>query len=68
MASRRFSSAARVALFLAGRGRCATCGAALQHGWHADHVVPHRAAGETVPANGAALCPSCNLRKGGRLR
>lgn len=67
MAARRFASRARVALSLAGRGRCGRCGAALQSGWHADHVVPHRAAGETVPANGMALCPACNLRKAGRL-
>lgn len=68
MASRRFASTARVALFLAGRGRCARCGEVLERGWHADHVVPRRAAGETVTANGAALCPSCNQRKGARLR
>lgn len=67
MAARRFSSRARVALLLAGRGRCGRCGGLLQRGWHADHVVARRAAGETVPANGMALCPDCNLRKGGRL-
>ncbi|MGO9788818.1 MAG: HNH endonuclease [Solirubrobacteraceae bacterium] len=66
MAPRRFGSATRVALFLAARGHCAECGAALGPGWHADHVMPVRAGGATKPENGRALCPSCNLRKGGR--
>jgi 5-methylcytosine-specific restriction endonuclease McrA len=66
MGVRRFGSAARVALFLAGRGRCAACGAALRPGWHADHVTPVKAGGLTVPANGSALCPRCNLAKGAR--
>jgi 5-methylcytosine-specific restriction endonuclease McrA len=38
----------------------------LAPGWHADHVMPVRAGGATKPENGRALCPSCNLRKGGR--
>ena len=67
MAARRFRPAARVALFLAARGRCADCGVALEPGWHADHVRPARAGGATGPANGRALCPRCNLAKGGRL-
>jgi 5-methylcytosine-specific restriction endonuclease McrA len=67
MASRRFGVAGRVALFLAAGGRCAQCGRTLSPGWHADHVQPVRAGGATVPANGRALCPACNLAKGGRL-
>ncbi|MGI8595486.1 MAG: HNH endonuclease [Solirubrobacteraceae bacterium] len=67
MAPRRFRPAARVALFLAARGRCAECGRALDPGWHADHVTPVRAGGATEPANGRALCPRCNLTKGGRV-
>jgi 5-methylcytosine-specific restriction endonuclease McrA len=66
MAVRRFRPAVRVALFLAARGRCAECGEPLQPGWHADHVEPVSAGGETVPANGRALCPRCNLAKGAR--
>lgn len=65
MPPRRFGAAARVALFLAADGRCAQCGGQLEPAWHADHVVPVRAGGPTVPANGQALCPACNLRKGG---
>ena len=67
MAARRFRSAARVALFLAAGGRCARCGTRLAPGWHADHVVPRRAGGDAEPANGQALCPRCNLAKGGRV-
>jgi 5-methylcytosine-specific restriction endonuclease McrA len=68
MSSRRFGSRARVGLFLAAQGRCASCGTPLEHGWHADHVEPVRAGGPTAPANGQALCPRCNLAKGGRSR
>jgi len=67
MASRRFGPATRVALFLAAHGRCAQCGVTLEPGWHGDHVTPVRAGGDTVPANGRALCPPCNLAKGGRM-
>jgi 5-methylcytosine-specific restriction endonuclease McrA len=66
MAARRFDAGARVALFLAARGRCAECGTTLEPGWHADHVHPLSAGGPTAPANGQALCPRCNLVKGGR--
>lgn len=67
MARRRFRRATRVALFLAARGRCAQCGVELEPGWHADHVTPFRAGGASEPGNGRALCPPCNLSKGGRL-
>jgi len=67
MASRRFRPAARVALFLAARGRCVECGVKLDPGWHADHLMPVSAGGDTKPANGRALCPPCNLAKGGRM-
>jgi len=63
---RRFASAHRVALFLAAQGRCARCDRPLAPGWHADHVQPVAGAGATVPANGQALCPGCNLAKGAR--
>ena len=66
MSVRRFRPRSRVALFLAARGRCASCGAALQPGWHGDHVTPFSAGGRTVPANGQALCPRCNREKGVR--
>lgn len=65
-ASRRFSPRSRVALFLAAAGRCARCGIKLEPGWHADHVEPAHRGGPTTPANGQAMCPQCNLRKGAR--
>ncbi|MGP0050048.1 MAG: HNH endonuclease [Solirubrobacteraceae bacterium] len=68
MGARRFGSRSRVALFLAARGRCAECGEPLTPRWHADHVTPAAAGGHTDPANGQALCPRCNLRKGARPR
>jgi 5-methylcytosine-specific restriction endonuclease McrA len=66
MAVRRFRPAARVALFLAARGTCSSCGEPLRPGWHADHVEPVSKGGATAPANGQALCPRCNLVKGAR--
>ncbi|MEA2218058.1 MAG: hypothetical protein QOJ35_684 [Solirubrobacteraceae bacterium] len=66
MPPRRFRDSTRVALFLASGGRCARCGTPLAPGWHADHVTPRRAGGTEQPANGQALCPGCNLAKGGR--
>jgi 5-methylcytosine-specific restriction endonuclease McrA len=66
MGVRRFHPRARVALFLAARGRCVVCGEPLPPGWHADHVVPVSKGGPTDPANGRALCERCNLVKGPR--
>ena len=66
-ARRRFSSAERVALYLANSGCCALCGTTLQRGWHADHIVPRARHGETDTINGQSLCPSCNLKKGATL-
>lgn len=64
MSRRRFNSAERVALWLAADGRCESCGIELQPGWHADHVNPYSKGGPTDVINGAALCPTCNLKKG----
>ena len=61
---RRFNSAERVALWLAASGHCQMCGCELQAGWHADHVHPYSKGGPTDVINGAALCPSCNMKKG----
>ena len=66
MAERRFRDSTRVALFLAARGHCASCGEPLQPGWHADHVEPVSGGGATEPPNGQALCPRCNLVKGAK--
>lgn len=64
--SRRFNNSQRVALYLAAGGRCCECGVLLQSSWHADHVHPYSKGGATDVANGQALCPQCNLKKGNR--
>lgn len=64
---RRFNASQRAVLYVASDGRCESCGAVLQLGWHADHVHPYAADGPTALRNGAALCPTCNLRKGARM-
>ena len=61
---RAFSTSERVALLLAAEGRCAECGGELEPGWHGDHVTAYSRGGETRAANGQALCPRCNLKKG----
>lgn len=67
MTRRRFSGGERAALYLAADGKCAECGADLEPGFHADHVIPHSQGGATHVTNGQALCPECNLRKGNRM-
>ena len=64
---RRFNSAERVALYLAADGKCTECHQELGPGWHGDHVTPYVAGGPTDVANGQALCPTCNLKKGRQL-
>ena len=64
---RLFSDAAKFALFEAASGRCESCGKELSDAWHGDHLVPWARGGETDVANGQALCPVCNLRKGDSL-
>lgn len=64
---RRFNSSERVALYVVAGGKCASCGAELEPGWHADHIEPYCRGGETDVLNGQALCPACNLAKGGSL-
>jgi superfamily II DNA or RNA helicase len=51
-------------MYLASGGQCTLCGAELTAGWHGDHIIPHSAGGATDVANGQALCPECNLKKG----
>ena len=66
MTKRRFNSAERVALFLLADGKCSRCGEPLLPGWHADHVIPFHLIHATDVVNGQALCPTCNLKKGGK--
>lgn len=64
MTRRRFNRSERVALYVKANGRCEHCDTELPPGWHADHVIPYSQGGPTDVANGAALCPTCNLKKG----
>lgn len=64
MEARLFNSKQKQALYAAADGKCQMCGAPLEKGWHADHVIPHSEGGMTDVANGQALCAACNLRKG----
>jgi superfamily II DNA or RNA helicase len=61
---RRFGQRERATLFVNAGGYCQSCGKPLTSGWHADHQIPYSAGGPTRIANGAALCPRCNTRKG----
>ncbi len=61
---RSFSGTKRAALYLAADGRCERCGAPLEPGWHGDHQLAFAAGGTTDTVNGAALCPTCNGRRG----
>lgn len=65
---RRFNTSEHIALYLATDGRCARCGAELEPGWHADHVVPRSKGGPTDLTNGQPLCPKCNAEKGDQVR
>jgi superfamily II DNA or RNA helicase len=56
----------RAALYLAADGHCSACGPPLETGWHGDHQLAFAAGGATDTTNGAALCPSCNQRRGAR--
>lgn len=64
---RFFNQSERNTLYLLSGGKCSLCGTPLKEGWHADHIVPFSLQGNTELINGQALCPTCNLKKGGKL-
>lgn len=64
--ARSFSPSQRTALFLAADGVCEDCGRPLEPGFHGDHQLAWAGGGETDVVNGAALCPTCNERRGVR--
>jgi superfamily II DNA or RNA helicase len=66
---RFFSQRQRSILALLTGGKCAACGKRLTKGdYHADHVHPFSKGGTTTTDNGAALCATCNLKKGSRMK
>lgn len=57
----------RAALWMHADGKCQICAKELEPGWHADHIVPWRITKQTNVHEMQALCPECNLKKGGRI-
>ncbi len=64
---RNFNKKQRLALAKASSWKCAICGDPLPDNFHADHIIPYSKGGCTDVANGQALCPLCNLKKGNRM-
>jgi len=62
--NRLFSQRQRNILAWVSGGKCMRCGKSLNNGFHADHVLAFTQGGKTVTANGQALCPNCNFKKG----
>lgn len=48
------------------RWRCAACRKGIRKVYHIDHIIPLCLGGRHEPRNIQLLCPTCNLRKGGR--
>ena len=65
---RLFSADQRELLYVKASGLCAICKIQLDSNFHADHIIPWSAGGETTISNGQALCPGCNLSKGGKMK
>lgn len=63
---RNFTRRQRTAIYLAADGKSDASGEPLGDNFHADHLVPYSAGGETDVANGRALTPGENLMKANR--
>ena len=57
----------RAMLWYAAQGKCQQCHMPLPEHWHADHVTPWNQSHRTNIHEMQALCPQCNLRKGGTM-
>lgn len=70
MSSDRFlrSKKERNVLFRAANGLCVKCGKQLDASWHADHSIPFRVSQTTDYVAMQAMCPSCNQKKGAKLK
>lgn len=64
---RKFSQSQKIQLYILAKGKCQGCGNPLGRTWHADHHVPFSRGGETLVANGRALCKTCNLKAGNKM-
>jgi len=66
--NRLFSKKQRIALAMASNWKCSICGISLPKHWHSDHKIPFSKGGKTDVINGQALCPTCNLKKGNKMK
>ena len=48
------------------KGKCASCARSIADGYHVDHIKPIILGGTNWPNNLQLLCPTCNLKKGGK--
>lgn len=64
---RFFTSRQKNQIYIAANGKCQNCNVPLERGWHADHHIPFCKGGQTVIANGRALCRTCSLKKGSQM-
>jgi len=66
--TRFFTREQRFLIYLNYDGKCANCGNECdQDDYHIDHIKPHSKGGTTSVKNGQLLCPTCNLKKGGKI-
>ena len=63
---RFFNREQKATIYREAGGKCSFCGCDLPENWHADHIIPASAGGKTIVSNAQALCPDCNLKKGGK--
>lgn len=63
--ARNFSQKQRETLWNGDKRKCQICGRRIRKNetWHADHIHPYSAGGETEIWNGQVTCSSCNLHK-----
>jgi 5-methylcytosine-specific restriction endonuclease McrA len=67
VAKRMVTQKERSLVYMAAKGRCQKCGVELEKGWHCDHIVPFHKTGRSNVFEMQALCPTCNLKKGGKV-
>ena len=66
---RLFNARQRMIIAFRAGGICEKCGVQLtKSNYHADHVIPWSRGGKTITSNGAALCATCNLKKGKNMK
>jgi 5-methylcytosine-specific restriction endonuclease McrA len=65
---RAFTDQQRIAIYQIYEGICQDCQSHVEFtDFHADHIKPHSASGETKISNGQVLCATCNLKKSAKI-